>query len=333
LPPSSPPIVPDALIEEAAIWQARLREPDAGPREREAFRRWLARDPRHRAAYAEAERLWGALDAPVRAMIDANQAQPRPASRAGRPASARAPRRPLRQWAAMAACAALIATGGGWWLQGGLDDLRSDHVTGVGERATASLPDGSAVTLNTDTAIAVDVADDRRGVTLFRGEAHFAVARDEARPFRVETPNATVRVVGTEFNVRLDGDRTVVAVLHGEVAVAASPAAPTAPAHVRAGEQTAVEDGTVGPARPVDAGAVAAWRRGQIVFYRTPLGRVVDELNRYHSGLIVIVDGDLRALSVTGVFDAARPLTALDTIERTLGARSVHLTDRLILLR
>ncbi len=321
------------MIEEAAIWQARLREPDAGPGEREAFRQWLDRDPRHRAAYVEVERLWGALDAPVRELVEESDTRPMQTAAGGPPVAARASRRPLLRWGAMAACAALIATGGDWWLHGGLDDLRSDRVTAVGEQATAALPDGSTVTLNTDTAIAVSVDTDRRTVTMFRGEAHFAVAHDERLPFRVETEGATIRVVGTEFNVRLDGDRAVVSVLQGEVDVAASIGGPDAGGtRLGGGEEAAIDGGSVGSVRPVDAGAVTAWRRGQIVFYRTPLGQVVDELNRYHTGRIVIVDGGLRDLNVTGVFDASRPLAALDTIEGTLDARTTRLTDRLILL-
>jgi len=320
--------ISDALIEEAAAWRARLDEPDAGAATRAAFRRWLACDPLHREAYAEVERLWAALDAPVAAMTAGSAAPPTAAAHNRRPHPSR---RSILRGAAVAASVALPVLAGVWWLEGGLDDLRSDHVTGIGERETVALADGSEITLNTDTALAVDVTDDRRAVTIFRGEAYFAVAKDAARPFTVETPAAVVRVVGTEFNLRAAGERAVVSVLRGAVD-AAPVGAEAALLRLRGGQEAVLAAGAAGPVRPVDAAAVTAWLRGQIVFYRTPLGAVVEELNRYHAGRIVIVDGGLRDLSVTGVFDATRPLAALDAIERTLGARSVRLMDRLVLL-
>ena len=54
----------DPFADEALAWFARMNDPDAGERDREAFRRWLALSPAHRDAYAEAEDLWSRLDAP-----------------------------------------------------------------------------------------------------------------------------------------------------------------------------------------------------------------------------------------------------------------------------
>jgi transmembrane sensor len=39
-----------------------------------------------------------------------------------------------------------------------------------------------------------------------------------------------------------------------------------------------------------------------MMFHQTHLGDVVDEMNRYQRGRIVILGGRLRMLSVTGVF-------------------------------
>lgn len=331
--PTPPNEMPDALIEEASIWHVRLRELEVGDRERRAFRHWLERDPLHGEAYAEAERLWSALDVPVGSIVKARELSRSRASPAVSPMPARHSRRSILRRGALAAAVALTMSAGGWWYQGGLDDLRSDHVAGVGERELATLPDGSQVALNTDTALAVAETASRRTVRMFRGEAYFTVARDAARPFVVEAAAAEVRVVGTEFNLRMEGDRTTISVLRGHVEVASSdPRRQRDAVSLRSGQRLTVDAVGVGPVQAFDAAAVTAWRRNQMVFYRTPLGAVVKELNRYHRGRIVVVNGELRRLNVTGVFDTTHPLSALDVIERILGVESTRITDRLILV-
>lgn len=55
--------LPEVMLEEAAIWQARLREPRPGTPEergvRAEFSQWLLADTRHRQAFAEMESFWG----------------------------------------------------------------------------------------------------------------------------------------------------------------------------------------------------------------------------------------------------------------------------------
>jgi transmembrane sensor len=47
-----------------------------------------------------------------------------------------------------------------------------------------------------------------------------------------------------------------------------------------------------------------AWLQQKIAFERRPLGEVVEEFNRYGSIPIRIEDAALRALPISGVFDA-----------------------------
>ena len=55
---------------------------------------------------------------------------------------------------------------------------------------------------------------------------------------------------------------------------------------------------------PVDAHALVAWLQQQIAFENRPLGEVADEFNRYGRSVFEIDDETLRALPITGVFDA-----------------------------
>ena len=48
-------------VEQATAWFVRMRSDAVTTADRRAFTDWLTRDPRHAAAYAEAETLWGEL--------------------------------------------------------------------------------------------------------------------------------------------------------------------------------------------------------------------------------------------------------------------------------
>lgn len=310
---------PDEIFEEAVRWHGLLREPGAAAADHARFALWLDEDPRHGEAYAEAVRLWEALGAPVAEL----------AADASLGSALAQRRRRGRLATALAAAAAFAAAA--WLWQGGLDDLRSDHVTAVGGQDEIALADGSRMLLNTDTALAVEMDDAERRVRLFRGEALFEVARDPARPFIVDTDDGEVRVTGTAFNLRATGGGTVVSVLKGRVSV--TPAAADQPVRLQRGQQVVVGPDGVGPVTGFDPTAVTAWQRGQVVFYRTPLGQVVQELNRYQYGRILVLSDRARDLEVTGVFDARNPPAVIDVIEAALDLDVVRLTDRLILLR
>jgi len=55
---------------------------------------------------------------------------------------------------------------------------------------------------------------------------------------------------------------------------------------------------------PVDVQQTMAWLQRKIAFEQRPLGEVADEFNRYGSIPIEIDDAALRALPISGVFDA-----------------------------
>jgi transmembrane sensor len=311
----------DARFEAAAIWLACMAEPGRSDAVARDFEAWLSSDLRNRAAYDEACQLHDLLAEPVaRARSESRVLAPEPVA----PASRGVGRRTVLR----AAAGLAIAVGAGTALQsGGIDDLRSDHLSGVGGRSEATLPDGTRITLNTDTALSVDVTADVRRITLFRGEAFFEVAHDPARPFVVTGGGLTARAVGTSFAMRTD--RPSVGVVAGAVEVGSGDGSIVL---LTAGEKFlphAPDGALVGP---FDAATELAWRRGQIVFYRTPLGQVVAELDRYHRGRILVIDPDLRALEVSGIFGSGDPLEALNTIREILGITVTHVTDRLVLV-
>jgi transmembrane sensor len=139
-------------------------------------------------------------------------------------------------------------------------------------------------------------------IRLERGEALFQVAHDSERRFHVAAGAAGVLAVGTQFDVYRKPAAVTVTVVEGKVAVF-SYVAPQAALQVGAGYQVEVSN-LVGFPRPVDTRATVAWLERQIAFEDRPLGEVADEFNRYGGVIIEIVDPDLRAMLISGAFDA-----------------------------
>ena len=99
------------------------------------------------------------------------------------------------------------------------------YTTTAQEVREIELPDGSQITLNGSSTLTVfkDFNEDERTVAL-HGEAFFDVARDESRPFIIESGEATTQVLGTSFNIRNSGAEGVVLinVVSGKVSFASS---------------------------------------------------------------------------------------------------------------
>ncbi len=301
---------------DAAIgWWVRVDGGDLSPAELAAFRAWLASDPRNEAAFEEACDFWGSWQAlPRRAVRDYLSTQP--------------PRRQRKRlWLAGAIATAAIS------LFFALDEFwiwrQADFRTGVGELRTITLPDGSRAHLNAASALALNYAGDQRRVILMRGEAWFEVEKDPSRPFTVEAAGGAITARGTAFDVAINKTRIEVTATENSVEVTAEGSSVL----VSPGRQTAY--GPSLPAIPpyeVDSESVTSWRRGKLIFKDKPLGEVVAALSRFHHGLIVVANAEVRDRRVTGVFRSNQPLDAVRAIETYLGIKSIHVSDYLILL-
>lgn len=329
--------LPEAMLEEAAIWQARLRDANPGTteegRRRAEFSEWLLADTRHRQAFAEMEALWGVLEVPVEQWGG---------EKAGKGVHNSVKDFPLRGndigwWLTRrfvtAACLVLAICVTVGWHQDWITQWQSDYVTAVGEEVPIQTDDGSRITLNTDSALAMDYNAGERRVKLLKGEAWFNVAPTDKRPFIVDTGAGAVRVTGTRFNVRLVNDTAVVSLDEGRVELRPSGTANVSPVVLTPGQQAVLAGKDISAPIPFDHTQVTAWLRGQFVFYNTPLAEVVDTLNRYRHGRIVVASHELNHLKVSGIFSTEDPDAALDVIASTLPIQQTRLTDYLVLIR
>jgi transmembrane sensor len=185
----------------------------------------------------------------------------------------------------------------------------------VGEQRTVRLPDGSVVNLNTRSQVLVHFTAAAREVELQDGEALFSVEPDPSRAFSVRTATATIRAIGTQFNVYAAPEKTTVSVLEGAIQVAPL-SAPTSGNFLKAGEQAKVERRSLATRKSPDAQSVLAWRERRLIFENASLAEVMAEFNRY-STLQMQAEGDLgRTRHLTGVFSADKPQSLIHYLQQ-----------------
>lgn len=74
-----------------------------------------------------------------------------------------------------------------------------------------------------------------------------------------------------------------------------------------------------------DLSSATAWRRGVLVFDRQPLDQVLEQLNRYRPGQVVLANPALASRQVSGVFRLEMLDGALHTLTRELHIKRVEL--------
>jgi transmembrane sensor len=211
--------------------------------------------------------------------------------------------RSRRVFGAVAASVLLAVAIAAFWI---FAPSRPAYHTDIGGLEGVSMPDGSRVTLNTDSAVRVAVTETERRVDLEQGEAFFDVAKDPAKPFVVVAGAQRVVVLGTKFSVRRDQNEVQVIVSEGRVRMERSGGRGTQipTADLTAGS-IARSDGEalrIEKKAPGEVEKYLSWRGGFLVFDGTPLADAVAEFNRYSTKKIVIEDPRLAGMSIDGNF-------------------------------
>jgi transmembrane sensor len=323
---------------------------DAGltAKEEQAFDSWLRADPRHAEALGQIEATWDAMDR-MRDRIVART----PALVRRHPSHSAL----VAQAWGLGLAAALALAYFGWW--------RPSHFSGtasteVGELRTMTLPDGSMIELNTDSAVSVRFTFSQRRIRLVQGEARFMVAKNPARPFVVETGGIAVRAVGTAFDVRLRPREIDVMVTEGKVRVSDSlrgesllavdrrNAAPNSgktdqnefePPVVAAGERVTIQlrgeilstANAISSLTPLEIDQALAWRSRRVAFSDASLAEMVAEFNRYNRHKLVIADPSLATRRFGGTFPAADYESFVQLLVSTFGVVAERGTDETVL--
>lgn len=293
------------LTDTAVDWLMRPRPLSVA--DAQALDAWLDADPEHRRAYGEVEQIWGAAAAV--------ENHPRVETRRRWVLQSTGHRYPRRSIAAALLAGVIGAGAFGYQTMTGPKPLATQAFsTGVGQQATVTLPDGSVVTLNTDTVVRTRADGDRRLVYLDRGQAYFKVAKDARHPFVVTAAGRTVTALGTAFDVRVDGKALKVVLVEGKVRVEAAKAAaapdeteapPTQQAtEMSAGSELVASNDADWRLARTNVARETSWLNRQIVFDDEPLGEIVEEMNRYTTKKMVIEDPELAQRRLSGIYTA-----------------------------
>lgn len=306
------------LIEQAAAWLAAL---DVGTADPQAFEAWRAANPAHAAAFAQVAAVWHRLDAAspttVPAVLPLREAAP------PEPAPARSARLERRDF--LKAASLVAALGGGAFGASRLA-AREAAETGVGERRSIVLRDGSRVDLNTDSRIEWRAHGDARLLWLARGEIalHVAAAAD---PFRLADATDGALLGAGRYNARRERARLDILVLAG--------GARAQSARAGTGEWLRLAEGgaSARPARPADGERAEAWPRGELLFAGEPLGAAVDEFNRDLKRKLVVADPTLADIRLGGRFTAGDAQAFVAALNLSFGVVAQEDGRRILLRR
>ncbi|SED61229.1 FecR family protein [Rhodobacter sp. 24-YEA-8] len=321
----------DPVADQALDWFVNLRNEAPSARASQAFADWLAEDSRHADEFLRLEDMWGApgfrdavlAAAPAQSGVFGLRSASRAAGRSAWPRMARA---------GVAAAAVFMLALGIWQGPHLWRIWHSDFYTVAGEQANLTLPDGSTMILNTASAVAIDFADGRREIRLLEGEAWFGVIPDTSRPFRVTGQYGTVTVTGTKFSLRLGADHDTVVLEEGRVEVAGSGAV-APPVTLEPEQMIFLGPSGLSQVQAADSASALAWRQGRILFDETPLSTVVDELQRYRSGTVMMMNSAVAGMAVSGNYRLDDVETAMRILAETAGLSLTRIPGGIIILR
>jgi transmembrane sensor len=320
------------LQREAQAWLRRLTSGKATQRDLEGLRRWRETSVLHAQAFAEARRLWKALEPAIgqamaqqpELLVEHRQAMRQPARQ---PVLARRAFIGAAVGAAGAAgVAAAVYPPLALWPS--VNEWNADFRTATGEQRSVALADGVGLVLNTQTSVQRQTLDGRTvGIDLIAGEAAVELSPASGasvmggQSFRVVAGAGRSNAQAGRFEVRYFDGGACVTCIEGSVQVTHEAGART----LLAGQQVVYDAASIGGATAVRGADISAWRSGVLVFRQTPLSHVVAEINRYRPGRVVLLARALADRPVSGRFAIASLDTVLLQIQRSydLSARTL----------
>lgn len=305
---ATPAPLPESVTLAATEWFVRLQTPDTDAKTHAAWQRWHDADTQHALAWQRLVDFGAHLRTlpPFVARSTLVRAQPHQGRRR------------------VLGLIVIVGVTGAVWSASESNAVRAwraDLSTGVGERRTVQLADGTVLALNTDSAVDVHFSQDVRRLRLVRGEIAITTGTDADhghRPFFVDTAQGSLQALGTRFAVRQHDDSAAVAVLEGAVRVV--PANATNAAVILSAGQGATFDAAALRTRFDDLGvanAAAAWTQGMLVVHAMPLGDFLTELGRYRRGHLGCAP-EVAGLRVSGIYPVDDTDRVLDMLARAL---------------
>ncbi|MBB3227631.1 ferric-dicitrate binding protein FerR (iron transport regulator) [Luteibacter sp. Sphag1AF] len=298
-----------ALRRDAQAWLLLLTSGHATADDAEAFRRWCSISDAHARAFAETRVLWDNLAPAARRQADVSRRHlPR----------ARMSRRAFLGSAVAASAAAFVLLRSPWSPLPGWNGQAPDWQTGTGEQRRVQLHD---VVIEMNTQTAMSLLPGGSGVELLRGEALVSTLAHRASRFLVTAGSGEVMAgSSTSCNVRCLDEGVQVTCLDGDTRLAFAGRT----AVVKPSQQVDVDSAGIGIALAVNTEVAMAWRHRVLIFDSEPLSSVIDDINRYRPGKIIVTNSQLASRKVHARFS----LDQLSNVTRLIhDAYGAHVTE------
>lgn len=319
----------DRLPKRASDWLITLADHPDDPILQDGFQTWLAASPENRRDWDEMNHAWRGLGeiGPLSASGSdaASPDQPEADQSANRQRD-----RSHRSILGAVACLVLAISAAMVWQSDTFRRWQADHVTGTAELQQVVLSDGSRVELAPRSAIDIAFTDKARRIRLLEGQAFFVVAPGDGRPFVVEAGDVEARDIGTEFDVRRSDEGAEIGVREGVVEVTLR--GTSRAAELRPGDWIRVSGPDAMRQRRLEVDQIGSWQKGRLMVQDQPVSAVVDALRPYFAGSIVLIGDRLARQPITGAYNLADPLAALQAVAIAQGADIYRISPWLVVV-
>lgn len=211
-----------------------------------------------------------------------------------------------------------------------------------------TLPDGSELTLNSNSSAFVRYSAEAREIVLVQGELHIDVMHNPDWPLSVIAGEQRFEAIGTAFNVAMNQSDVELIVTDGKVSVEVVTVPQTDQAEelsaavsrekivqVVKGEKLQIRVHSSQPVAvqksPINEAQMAmslSWREGIITFNGEPLTTVVEQLTRYTGKEFVIEDESLKGMKIVARFKMQELDDILSVMEKNMGINAYKDTNR-----
>ena len=175
----------------------------------------------------------------------------------------------------------IIITAGGWYFYTA-SEKQNTLIVPYGSHSSIVLADGSKVWINSGSKLRFpsSFGPGERRIKV-EGEIYIEVAKDTSRPFYVETPQLTVNVLGTKFNVSAYADDALqsVVLVEGKVNVKANSNEDFV---LLPNQRFKLSDGISG-IDEVNAYDYISWKDGVLQFRGETMKDIIQRLSRYYN--------------------------------------------------
>jgi len=202
-----------------------------------------------------------------------------------------------------------------------------DFETGKGERRTLALGKGLSIELNTLTRVSLREDLGQGGFELLRGEALVTVGQG-AGLVQVAAGQARILAGQARLGLRnLPGDLSVTC-MEGRARVLLA----GREAVLNAGETVAWTAKALGQVARLPKMAAEGWWRGVLVFDNARLGDVIDELNRYREGRIVVANPAIASRRISGAFYIDQLDQVVEQLRLAYGVRILRMPGGVVMV-